>query len=97
MKVESKYKNPDRYIERLKNELTCTQRIARENLERMGQTLFDYTDDTVLKLSTSSSRLGSFRAGDTVILLGCVKKITEEHDGSEIEYENVTVRRKESQ
>ncbi len=93
MQVESKYKNPDKYIERLKDELVKTRRIARENLERMGSHVAYYTRDVIKSNAMAGRHLGSFRVGDTIIITGEIRKVTEELRRSEIEYWRIHFRR----
>ena len=97
-KVKSKYKNPDKYVERLKVELARTRRYAHDNSARMGIFLFDYTQETEFSLSSERTSLGVFRTGDTVIITGTIGKVVEDStEGSNVQYRNITVRRKESQ
>lgn len=96
-KVESKYKNPDEYIRRLKAQVDEAWACAGRSHEEMGCLVFEYDEESVLSINTDDSQLGVFRVGDMVVIRATVKKITEEKDESEIQYGDITVRRKESQ
>ncbi len=96
-KVESKYKNPDKFIERLKTQLDEAWKATREANEDQGNWVLTFSKNTEFSINATSRRLGEFRTNDIVIITGRIKKITEELDSSEIEYDKITVRRKESQ
>ena len=96
-KVESKYINPDRYIERLKKEVDEAWKCCRDSESEWGDWVLTYGKNTEFSINATSRRLGECRVGDIVILDARITKVTEELDGSEIEYNQITVRRKESQ
>ena len=79
MKVESKYKNPDRYIEKLKNEKMWAERRAdnwRDDYrEARGAVWFDYEEDVSLDVTLTTEQARQFRIKDEVIIRGTINKM----------------------
>ena len=102
--VESTRKNPDKYIEKLKNELERTHRFWRraENTVSFirGRIVADWNPGTTGSQSCRSRSLGEFRVGDKLLHACEVTSVTEfiNSDGkteSKVEYRLLRTRRVE--
>ena len=78
-KVLSKYKNPDKHIQRLKRELKQTR----------NQRAF-LTEE----FNVASSSLEVFRVGDEAVVVGEVIKTEADKTGSKITFGNITISRR---
>ena len=81
-KVESKYKNPDKYIQKLKSQnkwLSDRNKNAttRESNNR-GSVVVNYTPNTEKEVSVASGNLGSLTPKDKIVIVGKVRKIVKE-------------------
>lgn len=78
-----KIKNPEKYIKRLKQELAEAWQVAenwrQEMIRERGKTQVVWSNFTDSQ-SCTSSRLGGFRAGNTVLITGTVTKVEETFD-----------------
>lgn len=94
-KVESQYKNPDRYIAILKKEVDEAWQRARDDgvaLDReRGERVVSWASGIIHKEAADSSILGILRVHDSIRIVGSVTEVNEtlEDDGtstSEISY-----------
>ena len=87
-KVESQYKNPDRYIAILKKQVDEAWRRARDDgaaLDReRGECVVSWASDIIHKQTAASSILGVLRVHDSIHIVGSVTKVNEtlEDDGT---------------
>lgn len=97
-KVESKYKNPDKYIEKLKNEIRLQKIWARQDAAKIqdlhnlndqlkfsahGKHWFSYSDGVDQVVSLShDSLLDGIKLGQEVWLCGKITKFTRSIDNS---------------
>ena len=81
MKVESKYKNPDKFIEQLKKEAKRAWQIASENFnlfdKERGKKLFSYADNTFYEFNITGRNFGDLKVRQKVKLIGIVEEVSE--------------------
>lgn len=90
-----KIKNPEKYIEKLKGQLAEARRLTKERyqdwINEKGLLQVSWAGFTDSQ-TCGNKNLGSFRAGDTVLIVGTVTKVEETFDpkcnnrSSRIEY-----------
>lgn len=93
--VESKYKNPDRYIRVLKEQIKGMEKNRDFHAARLGKYATRYNSAVEVDMSITDSTLGVFRANDHVVITARVKRVLEKRDGSEIAIDDVLFRRRD--
>lgn len=102
MKVESRYKNPDEYIRKLKTKIKLQRLWLDEDRERRnklrGDLITGWSNKATTKLSCTTNIFGNLHAGDKIAVMGIVETVTEdtESDGSfcsSIDYKLLETRR----
>ena len=81
--MAKKIKNPEKYIERLRGQLQKAESRAREYFNELIQVrgkLQVVWQPHFNQQSCDSNKLGSFRAGDTILIVGTVTKVEETFD-----------------
>ncbi|MCK5018378.1 MAG: hypothetical protein KAS32_15070 [Candidatus Peribacteraceae bacterium] len=80
-KVESKYKNPDKHIEHLKNRVFQEHTFAEHNWLRyinvQGERLFEYSDNQFETVTLADRDLGDLKVRQKVALHGTVEEVNE--------------------
>ena len=93
-KVESKYKNPDRYIRWLKSRLQATERSRQFWEDRSGNWVVEYTDDDEKRMGLLAQDFGVFEPEDIVIIKGRIIKVEQDLTGSFITFDKIQFRRR---
>lgn len=106
-KVESRYKNPDKYIDSLKRQIhnlnqevrsfkwkLGASRNATERVQGTQCVIWKQELMDVDRQGAQSQALGVFEPGDTVINIGTVEKVIKTLNGSEIHYKLRETRRR---
>ena len=95
--VKSKYKNPDRYIERLKNDVKWAyqQYIESYNLyyDERGERIIEWAKEATDGQKVLSQNFGVLRPGDIIHRVDRVTKVIIEKDSSTIELDMIEVRK----
>ena len=91
MKVESKYKNPDLFIQRLKAEVDRAE--SRFFKRQIGDPVCRYRDDATDSLGAEDQYFGAFNPKDTVLIRARVVKVEQGLGGSLITFDTIEFRR----
>ncbi len=100
--VESKYKNPDKFIEQLKGTIDTKhgriQRLLLQISELRGDVVVYWNRSVTRRQGLTSRDLGDFMLGDRLIHVGEVTSVKEFHNSagypeSEIEYRLLRTRK----
>lgn len=94
-KVESKYRNPDRYVKVLKGQLDLAEMQHQSAAKRHGYHLFRYKRATTYQFSVDDNSLGICRTGEELIVVGRICHTEENCTRSEVTIDRVTVRRRD--
>lgn len=94
--VKSKYKNPDKYIERLKKGIKWYG-IQNKNLfdyekHRLGKNVLHWSADVKGSVSCTGISMKAFSPGDRIIQIGEVYKVVVERKRSEVFYDSKEIK-----
>ena len=95
MKVESKYKNPDRHIEGLKRRLDEEWRLRRVEQRKRGDFLFNYRPSVTYKFTVTDRDFGGCRTQRRLIVEGRICHTEENCESSEVTIDRIVVRLKD--
>lgn len=102
-----KYKNPEKYIEKLKRQIqNIESELARRKREKdrqhkqlMGSLIANWKNGITETQSCGNYALGEFKPEDTIVIIGRIRKVEKEFNpecnnrSSEVEYELISTRR----
>ena len=81
LNVKSKYKNPDKYIRELKNEVETAWEVSREHYslyeEEFGKNVFNYAENSFLKFYLISRMFGDLKVRQRISIIGTVEEVSE--------------------
>jgi len=86
MKVDSKYKNPDKFIEGLQRQLKWANEIARKNwdmwVKGKGELIVSWNPVENIQSCGNNHKLGTLKPGDIIAIIGHVTEVSVKTDPS---------------